>query len=39
MAKCSFIVSSMKSVYLFEERGKDEVKMESRSYCNDDRGE
>jgi hypothetical protein len=25
-------------VYLFEERGKDEVKMESRSYCNDDRG-
>jgi hypothetical protein len=38
MAKCSIIVSSMKSLYLFEERGKVKVKMESRSYCNDGRG-
>jgi hypothetical protein len=27
MAKCSFIVSSMKSLYLFEERGKGKVKI------------
>jgi hypothetical protein len=38
MAKRSFIVSNMKSIYLFEERGKGKVKVESRSYCNDGRG-
>jgi hypothetical protein len=38
MAKCSFIVSSMKSVYLFEKRGKCKVKIEGYFYRNDSRG-